>query len=289
MPVTKNTAKINYVSHLPELRAQIQKWRDAGETIALVPTMGALHDGHLSLARKGKLRCNRLVVSIFVNPTQFGPKEDFSVYPRTLETDLVKLEAVDCDLVWAPTAEVMYPENFATTICPKGAADGLETDFRPQFFSGVATVCCKLFMQVLPDLAIFGEKDYQQLYVVRQMVLDLNLPLDIIGCETQREQDGLAMSSRNAYLSEREREIAAGLHRALQDAAHSFKNGVAASEACRNAKNALQNSGFERVDYLEIRCAETLRPVDNAEVNKAYRILAAAWLGKTRLIDNIPC
>ena len=188
---------------VPPLRAQVKSWREAGETVALVPTMGALHAGHLDLVRLAKARCSRAVVSIFVNPTQFAPHEDFDRYPRDEAGDLAKLAAVGCDLVWSPDARRMYPDGFATRIAPAGAAEGLESDFRPHFFGGVATVCCKLFTQVAPDVAVFGEKDYQQLAVVKQMVRDLDLPLEIVGLPTVREGDGLAMSSRNAYLSAR--------------------------------------------------------------------------------------
>ena len=204
---------------LPELKAAIAGWQAAGESHALVPTMGALHDGHLALVQLARGPARRTVVSIFVNPRQFGPKEDLSRYPRDEAGDLAKLASVDCDLVWAPSPEVMYPQGFATTIVPGGAAEGLESDFRPGFFSGVATVCCKLFTQVAPTVAVFGEKDFQQLAVVRQLVRDLNLPLEIVGAPTLREADGLAMSSRNRYLSPEERKVAPAIHKAVVDVA----------------------------------------------------------------------
>ena len=279
---------VNHISTVPELRSIVRAWREEGQTIALLPTMGALHEGHLSLARTGKRRCDRLVTSVFVNPTQFAPQEDFSTYPRTFETDLEKLAAIGCDLVWAPTAEVMYPSGFATKIVPEGAALGLETDFRPHFFGGVATVCCKLFTQVLPDIALFGEKDYQQLCVVRQLVRDLDLPMEIVGCETVRETDGLAMSSRNAYLSREERKVAATLHRIISDVAHDFHRGGDPAALCAAAQQNLIDAGFETVDYVAVRDAETLQPVQ-AGTHIASRVLAATWLGKTRLIDNVPC
>ena len=279
--------RVSYVSTVPDLRAKVREWRQNGETVALLPTMGALHAGHLSLAKQGKQKCNRLVTSIFVNPTQFAPQEDFSTYPRTFEDDLQKLVGVDCDLVWAPTADAMYPDGFATMIKPEGAALGLETDFRPHFFSGVATVCCKLFTQCGPDIALFGEKDYQQLCVVRQMVRDLDLPLEIMGCETVREADGLAMSSRNAYLSESERQIATSMHRILTDVSKAFRTDNSnPDKLCENASSSLLEAGFESVDYLAIRDAETLAPIE-AGSRRPSRILAAAWLGETRLIDNI--
>lgn len=279
---------VNYISTVRELRAIVGTWRDAGESIALLPTMGALHEGHLSLARTGKRRCDRLITSLFVNPTQFAPQEDFSTYPRTFEADLEKLAAVGCDLVWAPTGEVMYPEGFATTVVPEGAALGLETDFRPHFFAGVATVCCKLFTQSFPDIALFGEKDYQQLCVVRQLVHDLDLPLDIVGCETVRETDGLAMSSRNAYLSPEERKVAATLHRVISDVGHDFHRGGDPDALSAEATRKLLDAGFETVDYVAVRNAHTLAPV-KAGTHTPCRVLAAAWLGKTRLIDNVPC
>src|SRR5262245_35103205 len=193
------TGAIPVVRSLPPLRSQMRAWRAAGDAIALVPTMGALHQGHLELVRLAKARCRRVVVSIFVNPAQFAPHEDFERYPRDEAGDLGKLAEVGCDLVWAPDRSEMYPEGFATRVVPGGGAEGLESESRPHFFAGVATVCCKLFTQVAPDVGVFGEKDYQQLIVVRQTVRDLDLPLTIIALPTVREADGLALSSRNAY------------------------------------------------------------------------------------------
>lgn len=279
--------RVSYVSTVPELRAKVREWRQNGETIALLPTMGALHAGHLTLAKQGKQQCDRLITSIFVNPTQFAPQEDLATYPRTFDSDLEKLVSVGCDLVWAPTAEVMYPDGFATMIKPEGAALGLETDFRPHFFSGVATVCCKLFTQCGPDIALFGEKDYQQLCVIRQLVRDLDLPLTITECETVREADGLAMSSRNAYLSESERRIATSMHKVLTDVSKAFRADNSNPEKlCEDASSSLLEAGFRSIDYIAIRDAETLAPIEPG-VEHPSRILAAAWLGKTRLIDNI--
>lgn len=272
------------VRSLPPLRAQVGAWRAAGDSIALVPTMGALHRGHLELVRLAKARCRRAVVSIFVNPTQFAPHEDFDRYPRDEAGDLAKLATVGCDLVWAPDKARMYPEGFATRIVPEGAAAGLESDFRPHFFAGVATVCCKLFTQVAPDIAVFGEKDYQQLCVISQMVRDLNLALDIVGLPTVREPDGLALSSRNAYLSAEERRTAPLIHRVISGVARAARSGSPAS-AIAEGKATLAAAGF-KVDYLEVRDAETLRPA-LAEGGRPLRVLAAAWLGKTRLIDNV--
>ena len=279
---------VDYVADISNLRRTVAEWRAAGETVALLPTMGAIHEGHLSLARAGKEQCDRLVTSIFVNPAQFAPEEDFSNYPRTFASDLAKLHEAQCDLVWAPTADVMYPDGFATMIQPEGAALGLETDFRPHFFAGVATVCSKLFLQALPDIALFGEKDYQQLCVIRQIVRDLDLPLTIVGCETVREDDGLAMSSRNAYLSKEERRIATELYRVLREVAAEFAAGAEPDAACRAGRQTLLDAGFAAVDYLAIRDAERLQPVTAGTPQKC-RVLAAAWLGQTRLIDNIAC
>ncbi|MBO0766733.1 MAG: pantoate--beta-alanine ligase [Hyphomicrobiaceae bacterium] len=267
-----------------QLRLQVCTWRAAGESLALVPTMGALHRGHLELVRLAKARCRRAVVSIFVNPTQFAPHEDFERYPRDEAGDLAKLAEVGCDLVWAPDRLEMYPDGFATRIVPGGSAEGLEGEFRPHFFAGVATICCKLFTQVAPDIAVFGEKDYQQLCVVRQMVRDLNLPLDIVELATVREPDGLALSSRNAYLSAEERRTAPLLHRVIADVARGVTQGRGAVVA--EGKAALEAAGF-KVDYLEVRDAETLLPAV-AGSGRRLRVLAAAWLGKTRLIDNVP-
>jgi pantoate--beta-alanine ligase len=270
-----------------DLRLQIADHRRSGETIALVPTMGALHEGHLDLVRLAKSKARFVVVSIFVNPKQFAPHEDFDRYPRNLEADAAKLATVAADLIWAPTASEMYPEGFATRIERAGAALGLETDFRPHFFGGVATVCCKLFSQVTPDVAIFGEKDYQQLTVLKQMVRDLNLPLTIIGAPTRREPDGLALSSRNAYLTPAERAIAPALHHALLACAAAVRAGTAIAAAEAAARDAVLANGFAKVDYIAVRDSSTLAELPAGRHDRALRILAAAWLGKTRLIDNI--
>lgn len=269
-----------------ELRSIVKAWRTEGHTIALVPTMGALHEGHLSLAREGLRRASRCVMSIFVNPTQFAAGEDLDAYPRTFEADVAKFASAGGHLIWAPTAPEMYPEGFATTIKPEGAAAGLETDFRPHFFGGVATVCCKLFTQTLPDYAMFGEKDFQQLAVVRQMARDLDLPLEIVGCPTVREADGLAMSSRNAYLSAEERLKAVAIYDAIVNVAGDIAAGHAIESACQTAAAHLKSAGFSEVDYIAVRDAATLAPV-TADANRPLRVLAAAWLGKTRLIDNV--
>jgi pantoate--beta-alanine ligase len=274
---------------LHDLRQRLAAWRAAGDTLALTPTMGALHEGHLDLVREARRHARRVVTSIFVNPRQFAPHEDFDRYPRTLEADADKLAAVGVDLVWAPDVATMYPPGHATRIDVAGAADGLETEFRPHFFGGVATVCTKLFAQTQPDVALFGEKDYQQLAVIRQVVRDLDLPLTIVGVATRREDDGLALSSRNAYLTADERRAAPALYRALGAAAHALSAGrpVAACEAA--ARAAILDAGFARVDYVALRCAATLAPLADADARgqRPLRLLAAAWLGRTRLIDNI--
>ena len=279
-------ATVPVINRLAGLRVQTGAWRTAGERIGLVPTMGALHEGHLSLVRLARQTCRRVVVSIFVNPAQFAPNEDFTRYPRDEAGDFAKLARVACDLVWSPLAAEMYPDGFATRIVPAGAAAGLESDFRPQFFGGVATVCCKLFTQVGPDVAVFGEKDYQQLCVVRQMVRDLDLPLDIIAGPTAREADGLAMSSRNAYLTPDQRRVAPTIYRAIDAVAADIRGGQPPARATEAARQALREAGFDPIDYVEVRDAQTLAPADSG-TQRPRRVLAAAWLGKTRLIDNV--
>jgi pantoate--beta-alanine ligase len=287
--------RVPHVETVAALREIVRGWRQRGETVALVPTMGALHGGHLELVELGHARADRVVVSVFVNPAQFAPHEDFDRYPRTLDSDLDKLATVACDLAWAPTVAEMYPAGaaaHATRVQPAGAALGLEADFRPHFFAGVATVCCKLFNQVQPDLAIFGEKDYQQLAVMRQMVRDLDMPLEILGAPTVREADGLAMSSRNRYLSADERRIAPALNAALQAlaarlaAAGPGLTGTTADALAAETVREIAAAGFGKVDYVAVRDADTLAALGESRP-AALRILAAAWLGKTRLIDNI--
>jgi pantoate--beta-alanine ligase len=269
------------------LRRSVSAWRGAGETVALVPTMGALHAGHLSLVRRARRLADRVVVSIFVNPAQFAPTEDFSTYPRTFDTDVELLAEEKADLVWAPKAvSVMYPDGFATRIVPEGPATaGLEDRFRPDFFKGVATVVAKLFTQVAPDVAVFGEKDYQQLKVVSRMARDLDLPLKVIGAATVRETDGLAMSSRNVYLSSEERAVAPVLHRVLTLCAEKIAKGRPMDTILSEGREAIERGGFV-LDYLEARHAESLLPVRSAK-DGPVRLLVAAKLGKTRLIDNV--
>jgi len=233
---------------------------------------------------KAREEADRVVASIFVNPTQFGPNEDFTHYPRQEETDLALLEKAGCDLVYLPTVAAMYPLGFSTAVSVTGVSEGLCGACRPGHFSGVATVVTKLLLQGLPDIAVFGEKDYQQLQVIKRLVQDLDIPVRILGAPTLREADGLAKSSRNAYLTPEERRIAPALYKALTDAAKRVRGGEAASKACADAAKALIAAGFARTDYIDVRDAETLAPVEHP--SKPARILAAAWLGRTRLIDN---
>jgi pantoate--beta-alanine ligase len=279
------TPPIPVSATVADLRTRVGTWRREGRRIALIPTMGALHEGHISLVRLARETCDRVIASIFVNPAQFAPTEDFSTYPRTFDDDCAQLARADCNLVWAPGVREMYPDGFATRVVPVGAAEGLETDFRPHFFGGVATVCAKLFLQAAPDIAVFGEKDFQQLAVIRQMIRDLDLPLAIVGAPTMREADGLAMSSRNRYLGADERRIAPLVHRVIMEVAARVRAGDAVETACADAASALTAGGFRTVDYVAVRDAATLKTYDPA--SGAGRVLVAAWLGKTRLIDNV--
>jgi pantoate--beta-alanine ligase len=274
------------VRALPALQQAVMRLRQARRTIALVPTMGALHQGHLSLVRLAQRRARAVIVSIFVNPTQFAPSEDLASYPRNLDGDLAALAGTGADLVWAPTNETMYPRGFATTVVPGGPAIvGLEDKFRPHFFAGVATVVVKLLLQCRPDVAIFGEKDYQQLKVITTVARELDLPVKILGAPVVRESDGLAMSSRNAYLSAPERAIAPTLHRVLADCAAKIARGGRLADVIADGRGAIERAGFA-LDYLEARNAGRLEPVARAE-DGPLRLLVAARLGRTRLIDNV--
>ena len=274
------------VRTVPALRRALAPFRKAGERIALVPTMGALHRGHLALVAQARRRARCVVVSIFVNPTQFAPDEDFDSYPRDTKKDIAALTEAKVDLVWAPSAAVMYPEGFATRIEPAGAARaGLEDKFRPHFFGGVATVVTKLFTQTAPDFALFGEKDYQQLRVITQMADDLDLLLKVIGVPTVREKDGLALSSRNAYLSAGERAAAPALYRVLKAAGARIKKGETIGHVLNISRIEIDVAGFT-LDYLEARHALTLMPVSSRK-DGPIRLLVAAKIGKTRLIDNV--
>jgi pantoate--beta-alanine ligase len=274
------------VRTVPALRRALDSLRAKKATTALVPTMGALHDGHVSLVRLAKRRAAKVIVSIFVNPTQFAPSEDFSSYPRTWKADVAKLAAENVDLIWNPDVKTMYPDGFATGILTEGPATaGLEDRFRPHFFGGVATVVGKLFIQVRPDFAVFGEKDFQQLRVVTRMARDLDLGVKVIGSKTVRERDGLAMSSRNVYLSPEERRKAPELYRAMKQSAGRLRAGDDLGAAMAGGAELIANAGFV-LDYFEARHADTLAPIASVK-DGPVRILVAAKLGTTRLIDNV--
>ena len=271
---------------LPSLRRALEPYKKAGASIALVPTMGALHRGHMALVREARRRAKRVVVSIFVNPTQFAPHEDFASYPRSFATDLKALRAEKIDAVWAPAVEAMYPDGFATRLAPEGPAKaGLEDEYRPHFFGGVATVVAKLFTQVSPDFAFFGQKDYQQLRIVTQIAKDFDLPVKVIGVPTVREPDGLALSSRNVYLSSAERAVAPMLYKVLKGCASRIKSGEKIDRVLNVGRIEVDLAGFS-LDYLEARHALTLAPVVSLKEGPV-RLLIAARLGKTRLIDNV--
>jgi pantoate--beta-alanine ligase len=274
------------VRTVPAMARATAPFRRAGETIALVPTMGALHAGHLALVRTARRKARRVIVSIFVNPTQFAPHEDFASYPRTFAADVKALAALGVDLVWAPDRAVMYPQEFSTRVVVEGpAVAGLEDKFRPHFFGGVATVVTKLFTQCRPDVAIFGQKDYQQLKVVTRMAQDLDLGVRVIGMPTVREKDGLALSSRNLYLSAKERAVAPTLHRVLAESAARIARGEPIGKVLASGRRAIERAGFV-LDYLEARHAETLAPLGKRS-DGPIRLLVAARLGTTRLIDNL--
>ena len=271
---------------VPALRRALDRLRVKKATTALVPTMGALHDGHVSLVRLAQRRATSVIVSIFVNPTQFAPSEDFGSYPRTWKTDLARLVAEDVDLIWNPDVKTMYPDGFATRILPEGPAiAGLEDRFRPHFFGGVATVVGKLFTQCRPDFAIFGEKDFQQLRVVTRMARDLDLGVKVIGSRTVRERDGLAMSSRNVYLTPEQRLAAPVLYRAMKQSATRLRAGDDVTAAMEGGAELITAAGFV-LDYFEARHTDTLAPIVSVK-DGPVRILVAAKLGNTRLIDNL--
>lgn len=280
---TATTPKI--IRTIAELQAWSNATRSNGKRIAMVPTMGALHAGHLALVKEAAEQADAVIVTIFVNPTQFAPGEDLDAYPRTEAEDITKLAPFGVDVVFAPNANEMYPQGFGTSISVGGPAHELETDFRPHFFSGVATVVAKLFLAGCPDMALFGEKDYQQLLVIRQMARDLNMGIEIRGGKTVREADGLALSSRNAYLSAEERSAAATLPATLKQTIAQLNAGADPATALGDGRASLEQVGFT-VDYLALRDAETLAPVDQP-TDRPKRILVAARIGTTRLIDNM--
>jgi pantoate--beta-alanine ligase len=269
-----------------DLRAQVAALRNAGRRIGFVPTMGALHEGHLALVAEARRRSDAVIASVFVNPTQFAAHEDLGTYPRQEARDAELLAGAGCSILFAPDAAEMYPQGFATSVQVGGPSEGLETDFRPHFFGGVAVVVAKLLNQVQADVAVFGEKDYQQLMVVRRMARDLDIPTEIVGAPTVRDAHGLALSSRNAYLSADELAVARRLNGILREAGERAKAGEPAAAVEAGAAEALIEAGFARVDYVAIRRAEDLSAFSGA-VDAPARILAAAWLGKTRLIDNL--
>ena len=273
------------IREINALRRVLQGLRSGGR-IALVPTMGALHAGHMALVSEAKRHATQIVASIFVNPTQFAPNEDLSSYPRREAEDAAMLEAAGVAMLWAPDIATMYSEGHSTTVQVKGVSEGLCGASRPGHFDGVATVVAKLFNQVQPDVALFGEKDYQQLAVIRAMVRDLDMPIEIVGVPTQRDADGLALSSRNAYLSHDDRVLARALPRALGEAAQAIQDGGDICHALAEARGKLTGAGFDPVEYVELRDAETLKPA--TDLSRPARILAAARIGRTRLIDNLP-
>lgn len=267
------------------LRARIRAWRGNGERVALVPTMGALHPGHMSLVAMARRKAHRVIASIFVNPAQFGAGEDLDRYPRREMADAAMLRAAGCSLLFAPPVEVVYPPGFSTKVSVTGLDEPLEGAARPGHFDGVATVVSKLLLMAFPDVAVFGEKDWQQLAIIRRMVTDLDIPVEIVGAPTLREPDGLAMSSRNAYLNTGERTIAAALPRTLRAAAIALRDGARVAETLATARASLQSAGF-RLDYLTLADERSLKPLDRVE--RHARLFVAARLGTTRLIDNWP-
>lgn len=269
------------------LRAQVEAWRASGLKVAFAPTMGALHEGHLSLIRLGLERADRVVASIFVNPTQFGPNEDFDRYPRNEAGDSALLAGAGCHLLFAPSVQEMYPQGFATTITVTGVSEPLDGAARPGHFNGVATVVTKLLNQARPDIAIFGEKDYQQLQVIRRLVRDLDLPVEVMGAPIARAEDGLALSSRNAYLDPAQRQIAGQMNKALADAVARLAAGESVERVEATGRAALERHGFETIDYFEVRLVEDLSHPGPGPCSAPARVFAAAHLGRTRLIDNM--
>lgn len=267
------------------LRAMVSPWKRAGEVVGVVPTMGALHDGHLSLVAAAKAACDRVIVTIFVNPKQFNNPDDLANYPRTENEDARKLERFAVDAIWVPDGDQMYPEGFSTTVSVSGLTDSLCGATRPGHFDGVATVVSKLFLQTSADKAFFGEKDYQQLQVVTRMAADLDIPIEVVGCPTIREEDGLAMSSRNLLLSDRARVYAPVLNEVMEAMAEELRDGAAMSDLMPGALKRLETAGFTGVDYLELRASDGLGVMER--VDAPARLFAAAWLAGVRLIDNI--
>ncbi len=274
------------VRTVADLRTRVRGWKAPGQTVGVVPTMGALHDGHLSLARAARAECDRVITTIFVNPKQFNNPDDLKKYPRTEEADAALLATVPVDLIFAPQPAEVYPDGYGTTVTVAGVSEPLEGRMRPGHFDGVATVVTKLFGMTMADRGYFGQKDWQQLQVVLKLVADLNLPVTVVGCETIREADGLAMSSRNLHLDAAARARAPVLYAAITAAADDIRAGQSDRMAIREAAEKMRAAGFERVEYIELRDAGTLLPSDDP--TRPRRMLAAAWTGGVRLIDNIP-
>jgi len=276
---------IETVRTIADLRRRVSDFRTDGHKIGLVPTMGGLHDGHLSLVRRSLALSDRTVATLFVNPTQFGKGEDLETYPRDEARDAALLADEGAHLLFAPDPSEVYPEGYSSTVKVSGLGDILEEEYRPGFFGGVATVVTKLLLQALPDVAVFGEKDYQQLQVIKRLALDLDIPVQIEGVATVREEDGLALASRNAYLTDTERRAAPALYRTIEAVAEKVRGGEDIKEAESWAADTLTKSGFGNVDYVTVRDAKSLLPLEN--LSQPARVLAAAWLGRARLIDNV--
>ena len=268
------------------LRMFVAEHRKSGKTVAFVPTMGALHDGYIELVRQGLVRADICIPYIFVNPKQFALTEDFGAYPRTLEVDIEKLRAAHASAVYLPQAEEVYPQGFATTVSVSGVSEPLEGEFRPHFFAGVATIVAKMLLQSMPDMALFGEKDWQQLQVIKRMATDLDIPVQIVGVPTVRDTNGLALSSRNAYLDDAQYAVAIQLNKILRTMGGDILSGKSILAAEAASREALLHAGFERIDYITARDADTLAVPQARDRN--LRLLAAAWLGRARLIDNMP-
>jgi len=277
---------VRIVRTVKDLRAEVARWRSEGFHVGVVPTMGALHEGHLSLVRTALGRADRVIVTLFVNPKQFNNAADLAAYPRTEEADAAKLAPLGAHMLYAPDGGEMYPQGFSTTVSVSGVSEGLCGAFRPGHFDGVATVVTKLFLQTGADFAFFGEKDFQQLHVVRRLVRDLDIPIEIVACPTVREEDGLALSSRNARLSAEDRRIAPKLAEILLATARRLAAGAPIEGTLQEAQNAILTAGYQEVEYLELRAEEDLAPL--SELNRPARLLVAAWLGGVRLIDNVP-
>ncbi len=273
------------INTIDGMRDVVTGWRKEGATVGLVPTMGGLHEGHISLVCLARKRVDCVIATLFVNPAQFSENEDFDAYPRNESADRMLFEQAGVDLVFAPPIDEIYPFGHATRIHVEGLSDLLEGEHRPHFFTGVATIVNKFLNQAMADIAVFGEKDYQQLQIIRRMVTDLNIPTEIVGAPTIREDDGLAMSSRNCYLNAKERACAGKLYAAICEVSNAVRQGAEPEAACQKAVNFLAQVGFHKIDYLTVRDAQTLEPYQDE--SRSGRVLAAAWLGKARLIDNV--